>query len=262
MMKRVVLTGLLLLPTIAAAFGGTKVKMETKMDGVTQQVGWIYIEGENLLRIDTDVDVDTGEPESSMIFQADSDLIYMVDHDSREYVRIDKETMSKLANRMSEAMRQMEEQLKQMPEAQRKIMEDMMKKNMPQAQGELSVEVKSLGVDGDLQKYEVWVGERKLSTVWAASPEKMGIPANSLEVFRKMSSFYEELMEAMSSNPVFQSMGANPFPGFARMNGFPVRTIDVESGSETHMSEAATSDFTEGFFEPPGDYKGKKTALE
>jgi hypothetical protein len=246
----------------ASIFGGVKVKMETLKDNTSQQVGWVYIQGENLLRIDTDVDIDTGEPDATMIFQADAGLIYMVDHASREYFRLDRETMSKLANRMSEAMRQMEEQLKQVPPAQRKIMEDMMKKNMPQAQGDLTVEVKSMGSDGDHQKYEVWVGGEKLSEVWAIAPEKVGIPANSLEVFEKMSLFYEELMEPLSSNPFFESMGSNPFPGFAKMNGFPVRTLDVQTGSETHMSEAATTDFLDGHFEPPSSYKAKKIEVE
>jgi hypothetical protein len=253
---------LLFLLANTLAFGGAKVKMETVKNGATQQVGWVYIEGENWLRIDTDVDVDTGEPENSMIFQADQELIYMVDHDSREYLRMDKETMAKFASRMNEAMRQMEEQLAQMPEAQRKIMEDMMKKNMPQAEGDLSVEVKSMGTEGDYQKYEVWVGGEKMSEVWATSPEEVGIPANSLEVFTKMSAFYEELMEVLASNPFFQSAGKNPFPGFAKMQGFPVRTLDVESGSETHMSEASMTEFPDGFFEPPSEFKAKKIKFD
>jgi hypothetical protein len=261
-MKRTVSGCIFLLLVSTLAFGGAKVKMETVKNGVTQEVGWVYIEGENWLRIDTDVDEETEKPENSMIFQADQEVIYMVDHDNREYLRMDKETMAQFANRMNAAMQQMEEQLKQMPEAQRKIMEDMMKKNMPQAQGDLSVEVKAMGADGDYQKYEVWVGGKKMSEVWATSPEEVGIPANSLEVFRKMSDFYEELMEALASNPFFKSMGTNPFPGFAKMNGFPVRTLDVESGSETHMSEASTTEFPEGFFEPSSEYKAKKIKFE
>ena len=258
-MKQTVLTGLVwFLFTTPLVLGGVKVKMETINKGTVQQVGWVYIEGENRLRIDTDVDPDTNEAENSMIFQADTELIYMVDHESREYLQIDKETMAKFGNSMNEAMRQMEEQLKQMPEAQRKVMEDMMKKNMPQAQGDLSIEVKSMGADGDYQKYEVWVGGQKMSEVWATSPAELGIPANSLEVFRKMSGFYEQLMETLSSNPFFESMGTNPFPGFAQMNGFPVKTLDVESGSETHLSEATTTEFPDGFFQPPDRYKAKK----
>lgn len=257
-MRRTVYLCILLHLTTTVVLGGAKVKMETIKNEVTQQVGWIYIEGENWLRIDNDVDVDTGEPENSMIFQADAELIYMVDHDSREYTRMDKQTMSKLGDRMNEAMRQMDEQLKQMPEAQRKIMEDMMKKNMPQSQGDLAVEVKLIGEEGGYQKYEMWIGGEKRSEVWATSPEEVGIPANSLEVFRKMSAFYEELMEVLASNPFFESMGTNPFPGFAKMEGFPVRTRDLESGSETHMSEASMTEFPDGFFEPPNKYKNNK----
>jgi len=73
-----------------------------------------------------------------------------------------------------------------------------------------------------------------------------------------MSAFYEELMEVLASNPFFESMGTNPFPGFAKMEGFPVRTRDLESGSETHMSEASMTEFPDGFFEPPNKYKNNK----
>ena len=261
-MRPAIWAGLLFFLMDAAALGGAKVKMETIKDGSTQQVGWVYIDGEDWLRIDTDIDIATGEPADSMIFQALAELIYMVDHDSREYIRMDKEVMAKLGDRMNEAMRQREEQLERMPASRRKIMADIMKKNMPHSQGNLAVEVRPVGVEGIYLKYEVWVGDEKMSEVWATSPAEVGIPANSLEVFNKMSAFYDELMTALSSNSAFSSMGTNPFPGFAKMNGFPVRTLDIESGSETHMSEAAMTDFPDGFFEPPYQYKAKQIGAE
>ena len=246
-----------------SALAGAKVRMETLKEGVTQQVGWVYIEGEDWLRIDTNVDVDTNQPENSMLFKADTNRIYMVDHDLKEYIRLDQETMQKIADQMNKMMKQMEERLENMPEAQRNIMKDMWEKNKPQSPGEgLAVDVRHMGMDGDYQKYELWVGDDKMSEVWAAPPEKVGIPANSLVVFRKMSAFYEDLMKSLASNPYFSSMGTNPFPGFAQMNGFPVRTRDVEAGTETHMSEAATLDLLPEFFDPPKGYKPKQVGVE
>jgi hypothetical protein len=262
-MKFIIWSILTLCWASTSAVAGAKIRMETLKDRVTQQVGWVYIEGENWLRIDTNVDIDTDKPEDSMIFQADADKIYMVDHDAKEYICLDKEAMRKVANRMNETVRQMQEQLDNMPKAQRKIMQDMWEKNMPQSPGEgLAVDVRPMGMDGDYEKYELWVGDEKMSEVWAASPEKMGIPANSLEVFRKMSAFYEELRESLSNNPFFQSMGTNPFPGFAEMNGFPVRTRDVQAGTETHVSEATTTDLVPEFFNPPEEYRRKEVEVE
>jgi hypothetical protein len=238
---------------------GVRVTMETDDGKKPPEVaGWLLIGDENRLRIDSEVDDSTGEADFSLIFQADSEEMYMVDHDEREYMRIDKATIQGLSVKLDEAMRQMEEQLKNMPEAQRKIMEDMLKQNMPQSGGQFEVSVNSLGPDGDLEKYEVMIGGEKRTEVWVAPAGQRGVEPEHLEVFRKMTEFYEELMSSFANSPLMQSAAANPFPGFIQMNGFPVKVYDLEEDRTTYVSEAVDEDFPAGFFGPPEGYQERK----
>lgn len=262
MKRSLICTGCFILLTVFAV-GGVKLKMETtSKSGAVTQTGLIYSEGEDRLRIDPDIDAESGEMEASMIYRGDLETLFIVNHEEKEYMLLTRETMEKLSVKLNQAMADMQKQLEQLPEAQRKIMEDMMKKNMPQQSNDSAVEVKEVGVDDGLQKYEVWIGGEKRSEVWVASAESQGIPKGSFASFQKLSKFYEELLSPLASNPMFQSMGANPFPGFANMSGVPVRVVHLEEGRETRLSEAVVESFSSDLFSPPSGYKEIKPELE
>ncbi len=255
-------TGCFILLTMFT-FGGVKLKMETKSkSGAVIQTGWIYSEGEDYLRIDPDVDAESGEMDTSMIFRGDLETLFIVNHEEKEYMLLTRETMEKLSAKLDQAMQDMQKQLEQLPEAQRKMMEDMFKKNMPQQGGDFEVEVREVGVEDGLQKYEVWIGGEKRSEMWVASVESQGLPKGSFASFKKLSKFYEELLSPLASNPMFQSMGANPFPGFAGMDGVPVRIVHLEEGRETRLSEADVESFSSDLFSPPSGYKERKVEFE
>lgn len=61
---------------------------------------------------------------------------------------------------------------------------------------------------------------------------------------------------------MFQSMGANPFPGFANMQGVPARILHLEEGRETCLSEAAVQSFSSDLFSPPESYKERRPKVE
>ena len=262
MRRSLIFTGCFILLTMFAV-GGVKLKMETtSKSGAVTQTGWIYAEGEDHLRIDPDVNAESGETDVSMIYRGDLETLFIVNHEEKEYMLLTRETMEKLSVKLNQAMTDMQKQLEQLPEAQRKIMEDMMKKNMPQQSNDFEVEVKEVGVENGLQKYEVWIGGEKRSEVWVASAESQGLPKGSFASFQKLSKFYEELLSPLASNPMFQSMGANPFPGFANLSGVPVRIVHLEEGRETRLSEADVESFSSDLFSPPSGYKEMKPELE
>jgi hypothetical protein len=245
------------------ALGGVRLKMETKSkNGTVTQTGWIYSEGEDHLRIDPDVDPDSGELDASMIYRGDLETLFLVNHEEEEYMRLDRETMEKLSVKLNQAMQDMQKQLEQLPEAQRKIMEDMLKQNMPQQGNDFDVEVKEAGVEDGLQKYEVWIGGEERTHVWVAPAESQGLPRGALDSFRNLSQFYQELLSPLASNPMFRSMGANPFPGFANMQGVPVRILHLEEGRETRLSEAKVESLSSDLFSPPESYQERRPELE
>ncbi|MCW4026284.1 MAG: hypothetical protein NWE76_02215, partial [Candidatus Bathyarchaeota archaeon] len=146
------------------------------------------------------------------------------------------------------------DQLETLPDAQRKIMEDMMSKNIPQSQEELLVEVKDKGQDGDYWKYEIWIGIDKRSEIWVAEPSKMGVSEESFQVFKNMSAFYDDLLTALRNNPMLESIGRNPFSGLAEMKGFPVKVHHLKENQVTSISAGERVDFEDGFFSPPPGY--------
>ncbi|UCF36464.1 MAG: hypothetical protein JSU96_16835 [Acidobacteriota bacterium] len=250
-MRRLLIPVLIL--SFASAWAGVKIKMESQVEGQKQiRTGWLYIGDENRLRIDADVD-DSGQPENTVVFRGDLQAMYMIDHGEQAYVRIDEERIAVLSERFAQAMQQMEEQLAQLPEHQRKIMQDMMNKNRPQNE-EFRVDVRGVGEEDGFNKYEVWIGDTKRSEVWVTPPAEMNIPAESVQVFRNMSNFYEQLLSTFRNNPMMQTIGENPFPGFTQMNGFPVRIFHLEERQETRFSKAEAGELDPAQFEPPPDY--------
>lgn len=85
------------------------------------------VEG-NRMRMDTQ-GMD-GKLASTVIFLGETDEMYMIDHDKKSYMVLDRERIEALGQQMSQAMKQMQEALAQVPPEQREMMERMMKDKM------------------------------------------------------------------------------------------------------------------------------------
>jgi hypothetical protein len=239
-------------------------KMETRdKSGELRNPSWAYVGGTDRLRIDYECNETGEEPQNSMIFRADRDSMYMVDHKRKEYTVFDRESVEAIASQMNEAMRQMNEQLAQMPPEQREMMEKMLKGRLPEGGGQpFSMDVRDMGIDQGYRKYEVWVNSEKQSEVWTSTPSELGISQNSLEVFKRMAGFFSTLMKAFSSNPMFgASLGKSPFAGLQNMQGFPVRTRNLMDGSETRTSVESILAVGADAFEIPSRYKERKMRM-
>jgi hypothetical protein len=242
------------------ALAGIKIKMETRpLKGGKAQQGWIYMAEGSLLRIDYGVDSEDPTPSQSLLFQADNQVVFMVDHDDQEYVRLDEQTFERFSGQVSQAVEEMEAQIAGLPEGQRKIMEDMMEKNRPNHR-DFQLTVEDLGAEGKYHRYEIWIGSQKRSEVWTLPPEEAGIRAEDLQVLEKFSAFYQELMGTFPGSPLTL---ANPFPGFIKQGGFPVRVVELEEEIETVLSEVGESkDLSADYFSPPADYQERGLDLE
>ena len=75
----------------------------------------------------------TGMGQGEVIFRGDRREMMIVDHGNQSYMVIDEEAMKELAGMVSGISDQLAKALEGVPEEQRKMMEEMMKKRMPQA---------------------------------------------------------------------------------------------------------------------------------
>lgn len=240
----------LLQPVLLA---GVKLQMEITKPGKTPKYGWMYIDGSDKLRMDSEAKSPQGQPENTVIYRADQDVIYIVSHDEKKYMRMDKETIAEMSSKMNDAMQKLEAQLKQMPPEQRAMMEKMMKGRMPKTAEKRTLVVKPAGSEGGLRKYEVWLGKEKESEVWVSDPGKVGISAENMAVFQKMSTLFESLVQSLARNPYFNTE-VNPFEGFKQMDGFPVRIKDKD-GEVTVIRNASQQSLNASLFEVPSGYQ-------
>jgi len=250
-----ILTAVFLISIVGPTTGGVKLVMETKsLSGPSQRIDWILIDGENRLRIDADVDPETGQAETSTIFRADLNTLYLLDHETREYLEINPERVRAMADQAAAAIAEAQKQAQDLPPGRREILEDLIKRNVPGASDEFKVEVRPAGQDDDKSRFEVWIGGKLRSEVWVQPPEKAGVSPDTMQVFAKFTTFYDELLATLRSNPLLQNLGNNPFPGFSKMGGVPVRISNLEEKDETRLIHAEQIELDPALFAPPTGY--------
>ena len=76
------------------------------------------------------VDTQDSENKSILIFDANKQVMWMINPAENSYREMDKAQMDAMGQQMSKAMEQMQAQMANMPPEQRKMMEDMMKGKM------------------------------------------------------------------------------------------------------------------------------------
>ena len=226
--------------------------------GDLEETGMAYIQGDRFLRMEPEVDEQGRPQDNSIIFDSVSQTFWVIDHEQEQYLRLDKATVEQMSSQIKSALDQMRAQLDQLPAEQRKLMEDSLKAQLPSKQVEFSSEVRKIGPEDGGVKYEVWVNGKEASTVWTKPAGEIGLPEDALEVFRKMSAFYDDVMKTLSTTFPDAFATDNPFASIVGMEGFPVRMQDVQSKRVTKLSVAGTEPIDPAMFAPPADYKEKK----
>ncbi len=240
-----------------------RLKMESfSPQGDLEETGLVYIQGDRFLRMEPEID-DQGRPQdNSIIFDGATQTFWVIDHEEEEYLRLDKTAVEKMSGQIKAALDQMRDQLDQLPEDQRKMMEETLKSHLPSKQVEFTSEVKEIGSEDGMSKYEVWVNGKKASIVWTRPAAEIGLPENAMEVFRKMSAFYDDVMESLSATFPDAFATDNPFTSITMMKGFPVRMEDVQSKRTTKLSVIGTDPIDPSMFAPPPDYKERKLQFQ
>ncbi|MBU1701504.1 MAG: DUF4412 domain-containing protein [Candidatus Eisenbacteria bacterium] len=208
-------------------------------DGEIATTGVLYV-GMDKLKFDNMGGAGGGNMD--MIFRADKDLCWLINEDKSSYTVMDKEAMSALTDQMSEMMEGMKEMMANLPEDQKKMMEEQMKGKLPGAEKKEMpvVEMKKSGEKKDIYgfpctRYDILANGGKTGEIWVTPWGKAGFDEKDFDVFKKMSKFFQGLLE---SNPMFQE-GMSPgsaFQGFEKLDGFPVLTIELMDGKSVSES--------------------------
>lgn len=249
------------------AYGGLDVKTRTVGAGADGGSSRMRTQGDHL-RIDT-VAPPSGAGATSMIFDAGSEVLYIVRHGDRTYVEIDKDFARALGEKMAQAQKLMQEQLEKMPPDQRAMMEKMMKGGaMPfpkpgETKKREPLAARDTGegdtVDGKpCSVFALSRGNESKGDVCVASWDTAGIQPADIEVVKKLGTFQARMTESFAG----AMPGAEqPFELLERVDGFPLRTRRSEDGkvtSETFFEEIVETEVPSDVFEVPENYAKKQ----
>ena len=226
------------------------------------------VEG-NRMRMDTQSM--EGKVVQSAIFVGDTDTMYMIDHDDKVYMVLDREQMEKLGSQMSDAMKEMEAALAQMPEAQRAMMERMMKDKMPQADVEPPAPpvVTDMGESGSVNGVDCqW---KKVTRDGALSEKVCVCDETAIAGGQEMVALAHEMKDfAEGMMKVAQSVSNLPMFGGGTMGSFAVAMtpdlggfalISEHYDGDEELSRRSTFESSDGVsipdeeFTPPSGYK-------
>jgi len=251
----------------AEATAGLDVKTRTVAEGKSGNTGArMRTEGDRL-RIDMAAPP-SGQGASSLVFDANAQVLRILRHDDESYVEIDRQTADQIGATMAAARKKMQEQLAKMPPQQRALMEKMMQggaiplPNPDAPKKAVPLEAKPSGETDDVggtacTVYALTRGGESKGDVCVAAWDAVGIAPSDIAVLKKLGAFQRKMTEALAGS----IPGAEqPFELLERVDGFPLRTRRLEDGkvvSETYFEDLTQRDVPADAFAVPADYTKK-----
>jgi hypothetical protein len=175
-----------------------------------------------------------------MIFERASETIFMLDHDDRQYVRLDRQSIDSLMGEMDSAMAEMRRQLAAMPPEQRAMAERMMSGMMGGAaaapQERPRRDMRRTSRRGEAAGiacnwYDMYEADVQVGTACVANAEAVPGGADMVAMINAMSTIYDELLTRMAESlPI--AMPANPLLPMTEAGGLPIHSTEIH-GDET-----------------------------
>lgn len=218
--------------------------------GVKETAQKAYIEDDRMR-----VDMTRQMKEHTIIFRADKDLFWVINHDEKTIMEITKEDLERMQQQMNAAMEQMEN----LPANQREMMEGMMDDRMGNRK-EIVYEKVDSGVnvgDWETDKYEGTTDGTLKQEVWTTAWDALDLEAEDFQVMKEMTLFFKDF--SMNFDSSFFKVGSEDWEkGYA---GVPVKTVSYSNGEkliETLLKEIEESTFEASLFEKPENYEEKE----
>ena len=249
----------LTLPVVTQA--GVALDMVTKnMSGDEQERSQIFAQ-DGFLRLDSD-----GGPyaaDVSLIF--DGSRFLVIDHGESSYIIMDEAMLTRMMDKMSEAMKQMQAELDKLPPEQRAMAEQMMKGQMQGLMGGTEpappprVEATGSSEWGgrSCTLYDVFENDVKTQQICSAPLDQVDGAAEMMETFQGMAGFVKKLSESLPG-PLGESFNQHPGMVAELIQGFPVHTIEYRMGepaSEVSLESIREEALPASKFEVPDGYR-------
>ncbi|MCC5868901.1 MAG: hypothetical protein JJU27_10335 [Gammaproteobacteria bacterium] len=205
-----------------------------------------------LAAIDEDGDVE-------MIFDRGTDTIYTIDHDTRSYVRLNRENIGDLVGQVDTAMAEMRRQLEAMPPDQREAVERMMG-GMGGGAAPPPREMRETGRRGEAagiacRWHDIYEGDTQVGTACIADADAVPGGDEMVAMINAMSAIYEELMRQLADS-VPMGLPANPILPMTETGGLPIRSTETRDGEdfETVLLAVREESVDPSVFQLPAGY--------
>ena len=219
-----------------------------------------YLKGDKMM-------VETGDEKQKqiMLFDADKEAMYIINHKKKEYTEMTKEDMEALSAMMQQQFAVMEQQLEMLPEKQREMVRKQMAAAMGTGQKPAEFSLEEKGVQVKEWKADKYVGksdQQKQSEIYIASYSALGQEAKDFEALGKFFDLMKEYMQGMTKNMPSMSLGffSENMPGYKE--GIPVKTVMYNNKQEpistTMLDSIGKEEVSKESFSVPEKYKKQK----
>ncbi|RJE70504.1 hypothetical protein [Reichenbachiella sp. MSK19-1] len=209
----------------------------------------------------------SGQDNSSMIFDANKEVFTFIDNKKREYYQFDKPTLVQLKEQLKMMVQVMKQFASQMPEEQQKKLDMILN---PSNGAIINYKETGTGKVGNwnTKQFQGTNENEKVLELNIASFETLGIEAEKFNAMKQLIDFFtENLQEVATMLPTSQSMSAISFDENSPIlkEGFPVKTRTYAEGSsksETIIQSITETGIAESQFSIPSGYARKTINMQ
>jgi hypothetical protein len=252
----------LLVAGATGALAGTVIETEARglgSDPSPTRRGVMHLEPDRMR-------LDVPELSSAIIYRGDLDLVWIVDHRDRSFVRIDRATMDELSRRMAEAKAELRARLAAMSPELRAAMERMLGETAePGAEEGGEISVRETGRterlnDMGCAEVELRRGEETIAMACTADWESAAVEPEALRPIQELGSFLHQTLSVASVFPgdSIHSGELEALDAIGGLDGVPLRIQLFEAAAPTReirVTSIEQKDFGGKIFEAPAGYQ-------
>ncbi len=261
---RTISTGALLcLSSLAWSVAGVTVNVEVKETGSEPMRQKIHIVGQSMKMNRT------GDRNGSVIFLGGSDELITIDHDKREFMRLDRATIERMAGTVAAATEQIGGMLEGLSPEQRAALENMLGDNLPKAASDKPKRplLRSTGRTGQhggiaTRQMEVLVDGTKRSEFWIA--DWQGMDTRIKPAIDAMSRFVKGVIDKLPES-LSEPVKSGGYEVIGDLGGMPMMTREYDASGhvvgESQVTSIESADIDIGTLSPPAGYTQRSLPL-
>jgi hypothetical protein len=199
---------------------------------------------------------------NTVIYRADRDVVWVIDHRDKTYLAVDRESTETAAQGVGQANAAMRRYLEALPPAQRQAAERLLDRTLGSpTRVSPDIEVRATGAVDRIAGvpcavYEVRRGGSRRAEVCRSSFEAAGIAPETRDAVRALAGSLGAVLPALAPEHLRQD-GVDALHAFSVLDGFPLRVRFYEAGTaiwETRVTEVAEREAPATAFDVPDGY--------